>query len=86
MANKPKKQHKRYLSYMLRLWRENADGLAKSDKPPWRASLERPQVGERLGFASLVDLFAYLEEETESNSPGSGEAEGIDCQPHKSRR
>jgi hypothetical protein len=26
----------------------------------WQASLEIPETGERLGFASLEELFAYL--------------------------
>jgi hypothetical protein len=42
-----------------------------SDPPLWRASLENPQAGSRLGFASLEDLFAYLENETKSSSQGS---------------
>ncbi len=46
----------RYISYLLRLWQTESDeGFV------WRASLERPQSGERLGFASLADLCAYLE-------------------------
>jgi hypothetical protein len=43
---------------MLRLWQTGSDeGLV------WRCSLESPQSGERLGFASLPDLCAYLERE-----------------------
>ena len=48
-----------YLAYMLRLWRVNDDG-----KPVWRASLESPHTGERVGFGSLEALFAFLEEKT----------------------
>ncbi len=55
----------RYLSYLLRLWQENG-----GDLPLWRASLERPQEVDRLGFASLAELFAYLEEETGVSRPG----------------
>ncbi len=51
-----------YLSYLLRLWRESGQ------KAAWRASLEDPRTGERLGFASLVDLVAFLENETRSRS------------------
>ena len=42
-------------SYVLRLWR--------ADQPEdrnWQASLETPETGERIGFASLEELFAYL--------------------------
>ena len=67
-------QKRRYLSYLLRLWQqgggERPGGDAHRDAPLWKASLERPQVGDRLGFASLADLFAFLENETGSSSPG----------------
>jgi hypothetical protein len=64
-------QQRRYLSYLLRLWQESGSNLPQGDPPLWRASLEKPQTGERLGFASLVDLFIYLENETKSGPPGS---------------
>jgi hypothetical protein len=61
-----------YLSYLLRLWRENdSEGAHGVETSVWRASLERPQAGERQGFASLEDLFAFLKKETESCSPSS---------------
>jgi hypothetical protein len=40
-----------YVSCLLRLWRESAQ------KAVWRASLEDPHTGERLGFASVDELF-----------------------------
>ena len=60
------KKKPRYLSYLLRLW-ETDDG----GRRVWRASLEFPANGERRGFASLADLFLYLEHETdpENNQP-----------------
>jgi hypothetical protein len=48
-----------YFSFLLRLWRAGEDG-----KPIWRASLEDPLSGEHLGFASLKELFIYLENRT----------------------
>jgi len=54
-----------YLAYLLRLWQVNDDG-----KPVWRASLESPQTGERVGFANLEMLFAFLEEKTEELAQG----------------
>ena len=42
-----------YHSYLLRLWRDNADH-------PWRASLQCPATGEKLAFANLLMLFAFL--------------------------
>jgi hypothetical protein len=47
-----------YVAYLLRLWQ--AEG---GENAPWRASLESPQSGERQGFASLMDLFTFLEKE-----------------------
>jgi hypothetical protein len=49
-------KERRYLSFMLRLWQTSSDG-----EQVWRASLESPGTGERRGFASLEDLFDYLE-------------------------
>jgi hypothetical protein len=76
MAEKPVKRQRRYLSYLLRLWQESA-----GDAPLWRASLERPQGGERLGFRSLEDLFAFLERETRSSSPGFESSDDEESQP-----
>ena len=42
-------------SYLLRLW--CTDELRGFH---WQASLEIPKTGERIGFASLEELFAYL--------------------------
>jgi hypothetical protein len=70
MAEKPVKPQRRYLSYLLRLWRENSGDPPGGDPPLWRASLEGPQDSERLSFASLVDLFHFLEKETGAVSPG----------------
>jgi hypothetical protein len=51
-------KQRRYLSYLLRLWQE-------WDRLPavWRASLEDPHTGERLGFADVAQLFAFLEDQ-----------------------
>jgi len=55
-----------YVSYLLRLWREKGGQTAQ-----WRASLQDPHSGERVGFASLEDLFSFLRRET------TGEAHGL---------
>ena len=46
-----------YYAYLLRLWPGDAgtEGAAG-----WRATLEDARSGERLGFASLEQLFAHL--------------------------
>lgn len=53
-------REQRYLSYLLRLW-QTSDGRKKV----WRASLESPGTGERQGFASLKDLFDFLQTQTD---------------------
>jgi hypothetical protein len=50
-------KQQRYLSYLLRLWQTGR-------QPTWRASLESAS-GERVGFASLDSLLAFLQEQTE---------------------
>jgi hypothetical protein len=53
-----KKEKRRYLAFMLRLWQVRTNGEAI-----WRGSLESPHTGERLGFANPEALFKYLEEQ-----------------------
>ncbi len=48
---------KPYRSYLLRLWCDEWGETAC-----WQASLDNPHTGERIGFASLEDLFAFLVE------------------------
>lgn len=50
-------------SYILRLWCAGEPLTAE-----WHASLEDPSTGERFGFATLEQLFAFLMELTESDS------------------
>jgi hypothetical protein len=49
-------------SYILRLWR-----VDQSNASDWRASVEIPETGKRIGFASLEQLFAFLIDFTEIN-------------------
>lgn len=51
-----------YRAYLLRLWLASAE---HNGSGAWRASLENSHTGERLGFASLEQLFAYLIEQVE---------------------
>lgn len=48
-----------YHAYLLRLWSAVEEGQLT-----WRASLENPRTGERIGFASLQRLFAFLLDQT----------------------
>ena len=48
-----------YQSYLLRLWSARVDG-----ETVWRASLESALTPQRQGFASLDDLFDFLQQQT----------------------
>lgn len=50
-----------YKSFMLRIWR-----VKRADATGWRASLESPLTGERIGFGSLDALVEYLRQEIEA--------------------
>lgn len=50
-----------YISYLLRLRRASSTG-----KAVWRASLESPQTGACVSFASLDTLFDFLRQQTEA--------------------
>ncbi len=52
-----------HLSYLLRLWR--TEELRDFE---WRASLEIPGTGQRIGFANLEQLFVYLMDLTEGRA------------------
>jgi hypothetical protein len=54
-----------YQSYLLRLWRTTCDR-----QTIWRASLENPHTGQRLGFASLEALFDHLRARTAQTEKG----------------
>ena len=59
-------QKRRYTSYLLRLW-----PVADKSDLVWRASLESSGTGERWGFASLDELFAFLRQQTTGASDSS---------------
>ena len=65
------KQQQVYLSFLLRLWQTSSD-----DEQIWRASLETPGSGERRGFASLRELFDFLEAQTAIQDSISNKREG----------
>lgn len=53
---------RRYMAYLLRLWRVN-----NAEHSDWQASLEDPHNGKQIGFADLVSLYSYLENQTGSD-------------------
>jgi hypothetical protein len=54
---------RRYISYLLRLWQVESEG-----ELVWRASLDSPHTGQRLGFASLAEMVAFLEQEIDKGA------------------
>ena len=61
-----------YHAGLLRLWREGAEGA-------WRASLQPIGDGQRIGFADLEQLFAYLQQLTADTPDASGTAITTEC-------
>jgi hypothetical protein len=62
-----------YMAYLLRLWRPN-HGSENSTASGWYASLEPVDTGQRVGFGSLDELFAFLANEVKQyEKPQSGE-------------
>lgn len=50
-----------YIAYLVRLWQE-------SPHAPWRASAQCASTGEKIYFATLAELFAFLESQTFTDS------------------
>lgn len=46
-----------YQAFLLRVWRED-------DLSGWRALVEDPYTGQSIGFASMKQLYEFLEEKT----------------------
>jgi hypothetical protein len=46
-----------YVAYLLRLWQ-----VQEKEKTGWRASLEHAHTGEKLAFAHVDELVAFLRE------------------------
>jgi hypothetical protein len=55
---------RRYLAYLLRLWQ-----VRNKEHIGWRASVEDAHTGEKVGFAHLDELVAFLRERTGLASP-----------------
>jgi hypothetical protein len=50
-----------YLSHLLRLWCEGGEGdSGEAGGPVWRASLQDPYTGQRIGFGGPDEMFAFL--------------------------
>ncbi len=63
-----------YASYLLRLWKTGQVGA-----PTWRASLESARDGQRVSFANLEALIAFLNDRF-----GPQSKESLDCKARDS--
>ena len=61
-----------YLSYLLRLWRDDGNGPNN-----WRASLESALTGERHVFPSLMELYTFLERQTVTRCDADEDKRGM---------
>lgn len=52
-----------YHAYLLRFWRE-------SELSSWRASLQDARTGQTLGFASMDELYQFLDERAPREAKG----------------
>ena len=64
----PTRGDRNYLAYLLRLWRT---GPGKS--AGWRASLQDPHTSQRIEFANLEDVVAFLKQCMGEGEPGAGD-------------
>ena len=67
-------ERRRRLSYLLRLWQAEQGGAWV-----WRASLESAHTGERWGFASVAELYAFLEHETAGARKDKPPESAVEC-------
>lgn len=70
----------RYRAYLLRLWLVDDNG-----QPVWRAALEDPRSGERLGFADAGQLVAFLQEQLALQRSGLPPGAGSQAPPRRQR-
>jgi hypothetical protein len=73
MENLVTERQRPYRAYLLRLWQIQDKG-----EIGWRASLENAHTGEKLAFAHLDELVAFLREQTGLASPAERLAKGED--------
>ena len=59
------REQRQYFAYLLRVWQVSSAGQIS-----WRASLEDAETGERIGFADLDALCAYLNKRTSGADSG----------------
>lgn len=63
MTEQPKHRHinrGEYQAFLVRVWKDGEEGL-------WRGSVQSVQTGEITRYASLTELFMFLEAQTEGS-------------------
>lgn len=70
----PTGQRSNYVAYMLRMWQAGS----REGQPIWRASLEDPHTGERMAFADVAALLAFLSEWTHPNPAAPAQSDNVD--------
>ena len=70
-----RKRQTSYLSYLLRLWRDEA-----GPTEPWRASLQCSLTDQRRGFANLNELFEYLQRQADAHYDPDSDEDSIRTQ------
>lgn len=53
-------KHPIYYAYLLRVWRDGPDN-------PWRATLEDPHTGDVIGFATIEQLYDFIQSQVAEN-------------------
>lgn len=73
-TQKQGRQPDTYLSYVLRLWYVERQGMGT-----WRASLQSARSGQRVAFAGLEELCDFLQRETRIDRAAAraGDDEGL---------
>ena len=67
MEDAVRKAPTKYLSYLLRLWEVSS---CSGENETWRASVECVQGGAKVTFATLEELLAFLQQQTQPGASG----------------
>jgi hypothetical protein len=88
VENPVTKTRSEYLSFLLRLWRvsNNVNQDPGGEEMVWRVSLQETLTDERISFADLDDLVAFLRFEMDAESDGGLDATRSEAQKKPSER
>jgi hypothetical protein len=63
-------QPEHYMSFLVRLWRNQADGEQSED---WQGEIQQIQTGTQRCFSTLGELLAFLRQAVIAQPPASDE-------------